>query len=785
MRAPPTAWWAVLVALLCPAAAWWAFGALPALRLSPPEPTSIDDLYALLHPPGPAEVRWTRNGVPVPSLDGRQVVPASMTTKGEVWRVSVGDDAVEATVGNLAPHVVGWLAHDPPRNDQDLELVLEGNPIDGDPLSYRIRWTVDGVPAPAWDDQQAVPAASTESGQTWTVEVVPTDGELDGDSLALGAVIDGRQAWGVHAGEAASGRAVTDFVPTPFEAGLVGLAVLGLVGRFLGREATPEAPSERGLGWVFAAVTAALVLLHLQLNPLWVPTGSDADSWYQSVLALTQDVPYPPNRWPLYGWMTAALDHLSPDPTFVAAQGVSLLATAAALTALFRLGQVVFGLPGALAVVLATLAFPQVPNAAGWTNAYALWAAGAVVAVAGLADAARGRTGGFVMVGLGVTVVLAAMEKGLPLGLMLAGLGGLSWLAVTGPGRGLRLAWLAAPLTAVAIAYAAFPIDLMTLDAQVVSPYLEQGVAESGGGQPPPPPPPPGGAPGGEVLAPVGGEDLTGDGYVFGQSMAPSTVFTTFSRLGSSGPGLQVEKLARTWQRLHVVWPSLGGPLLLALVIGGGIGVVGSVWRGRGAFAGWAGVAAVCAGVLPSVAAEFNLRFLHPMLLVVPLLLVAPVAVLTAARAGPWRWLPLGFLPVALLPGSPWTEMKLSGEHLTRVAGPDTVGVTVYHHLAESFPDAELEVTVPASIALVALDGRAGRYHATDRRFHETSDAVELDPSRHVLRIKGGAEGTRYRGLSGRKVVASWPIPTDPAGVDRADSAGAGLTVELLGPGGG
>ncbi|MEY3213137.1 MAG: hypothetical protein RIT28_3618, partial [Pseudomonadota bacterium] len=285
-------------------------------------------------------------------------------------------------------------------------------------------------------------------------------------------------------------------------------------------------PRGRGAALVFVLSLVWLWVIQARDNPSWVPRGADWDSWILSALALRADVPYPMSRWPLYGGLTAALDLLLiGQPVFIAAQLTSMLATAVMIMALWRVARPLVGGPGAWAMAPLTLMFPTVVEQGVWANGYALWCAAAVVAVMGLVELARGGGKGWAAVsGAGIAGVLAVMDKGLGLGLMLLGLAGLtvSGLALQAPaGERLsvftrRAAWGLAPVLALALAYAAFPEPLASLDAQV---------RIAAGSRAPDVMPT---ADGGRLMAPPmsqGGELLLDEGgYVFGRSMSPATV---------------------------------------------------------------------------------------------------------------------------------------------------------------------------------------------------------------------------------------------------------------------
>ena len=49
--------------------------------------------------------------------------------------------------------------------------------IDFDPISYEVRWAIDGVPDAAWDGAWAIPSSDTALGEEWTCEVRADDGD--------------------------------------------------------------------------------------------------------------------------------------------------------------------------------------------------------------------------------------------------------------------------------------------------------------------------------------------------------------------------------------------------------------------------------------------------------------------------------------------------------------------------------------------------------------------------------------------------------------------------------
>jgi hypothetical protein len=66
-------------------------------------------------------------------------------------------------------------------------IVVAGEDIDGDEVSYRYAWSVDG--ADAGVDAATVSGVDTEDLQVWTVTVTPTDGALDGEAASASVTI--------------------------------------------------------------------------------------------------------------------------------------------------------------------------------------------------------------------------------------------------------------------------------------------------------------------------------------------------------------------------------------------------------------------------------------------------------------------------------------------------------------------------------------------------------------------------------------------------------------------
>lgn len=124
-------------------------------------------------------------------------VPATRTTKGETWRVvGVAFDgkregegfSAQTTILNTPPVATVSLVPATPRTDDALGATATSTDADGDEVTYRWSWTVDGQAADGLDGPM-VPSDRTVRGQQWVVTVVPNDGEADGEPVTAATTI--------------------------------------------------------------------------------------------------------------------------------------------------------------------------------------------------------------------------------------------------------------------------------------------------------------------------------------------------------------------------------------------------------------------------------------------------------------------------------------------------------------------------------------------------------------------------------------------------------------------
>jgi len=165
------------------------------VALTPAQPTTLDALtvtYTYGDDDGDGEsgtvFAWHRNGV-VQTAQTSATLPASATSKGETWFVSVtpsdgvdeGDTVNSATVTvlNSAPVVTDLeVSDEAPDTTDDVSFTFASNDPDGDTVaSSESRWRLDGTPQASLHNTSTLPALATRPGDVWDVQVRVADGE--------------------------------------------------------------------------------------------------------------------------------------------------------------------------------------------------------------------------------------------------------------------------------------------------------------------------------------------------------------------------------------------------------------------------------------------------------------------------------------------------------------------------------------------------------------------------------------------------------------------------------
>ena len=461
---------------------------------------------------------------------------------------------------------------------------------------------------------------------------------------------------------------------------------------------------------VFLACLLGLVVRQQVTESGWIPRGADWDTWYTSALAIRAGTLYPSSRWPLYGALAAVLDLVLPGPLHLHAMVVSLTATALSAAGLFHLGQRTMGTLAGLVVAALLLLFPMNLEMAAWMNGYPLWVAGAVWAVVGVAEGARSpRAAPWALAGLGGGAVLAVMAKGIGLGALLGATAVVVALLAHRRRAGRPLVAFALPVLALALAYAAFPRALMSLDTQALLP--ETAAVDSPA------------APAALGVAPMSRED----GYVFGKSMGPLTVWRTLALVHSlNDPTTRALRLERSKGMLAAAFPGVGPVHLGLLALGALAGLWTSLHQRRwDRLAAWSGATVVVLGGMPALSSNLNLRFLAPGMAMVPLFAVG-LATLPLRRL---PWAPLLALGLLSWSASPWRTGAWTREWMTTGGARFETGV--WYDLDTQFPGVPIWVDQPLRGGLFAVDGRGGGFLDPQTPLEQAT--APLDPAAWLL----------------------------------------------------
>ncbi len=179
----------------------------PQISLAPLSPTTSDDLsYSIvIEASDPNDdlvgyyATWLHNGSPRADYADATTIPASATSRGDVWQVIVtAYDATdlegpavtaEVTVLNTAPSVTVELSPAAATTIDDIVLTLTAADADDDTVTTTITWSLNTNPSAAHAGFNTIPAADTTRGETWTVSVTPNDGTVDGDAATATVTI--------------------------------------------------------------------------------------------------------------------------------------------------------------------------------------------------------------------------------------------------------------------------------------------------------------------------------------------------------------------------------------------------------------------------------------------------------------------------------------------------------------------------------------------------------------------------------------------------------------------
>ena len=139
----------------------------------------------------PSTITWYKDSVEQTALANQNTVPASLTTKGENWTVSVyGYDGTDLSIDSLESSVFiqnsnpSVTIEDMPENisfvdNQALGLTIlpEFSDADNDQINFQISWLRNGFTEGSLDNSTFVAAQYFGAGQLWTCQITFDDGE--------------------------------------------------------------------------------------------------------------------------------------------------------------------------------------------------------------------------------------------------------------------------------------------------------------------------------------------------------------------------------------------------------------------------------------------------------------------------------------------------------------------------------------------------------------------------------------------------------------------------------
>ena len=142
------------------------------------------------------EIIWYRDGTRYSAYNDMTYVLDQSTAKGETWmaKARVNDglmwsewvETAEVDILNTPPEVtsIAMLPEGSLNTAMDLSLVWEQSDLDGDAeMNSQIHWWVNGDWIREYDGWTSIPASETIRDQSWSVQVIPGDGDDLGSSM--------------------------------------------------------------------------------------------------------------------------------------------------------------------------------------------------------------------------------------------------------------------------------------------------------------------------------------------------------------------------------------------------------------------------------------------------------------------------------------------------------------------------------------------------------------------------------------------------------------------------
>ena len=177
----------------------------PIVSISPSDPSTHQDIeVSLVDAATDADkdnlsyrFRWLKNGEEQTDYSGQTVIPASATSKGELWKVQVwATDGLEdgypggaqVAIANTVPTATATLTPAVPTTSSELVVTVDGSDDDGDTVTATYAWSKNST---LFDEVTGgiLSAEHTARGDVWQVIVTPTDGEDTATPITLSVSI--------------------------------------------------------------------------------------------------------------------------------------------------------------------------------------------------------------------------------------------------------------------------------------------------------------------------------------------------------------------------------------------------------------------------------------------------------------------------------------------------------------------------------------------------------------------------------------------------------------------
>jgi len=154
------------------------------VAITPQPATARDDLRAVFR--GEAVVRsyrWEKNGYLLPGEDTDTLTRNNLQKGDEITVVIETDKGAEqasVSIVNARPQILSVPFRDPHvRRGADIEVEPEVVDVDGDTVSFRYSWVVNGAPVPM-NDSPRLTGDLFRKGDRISLQVVPFDGTDEG-----------------------------------------------------------------------------------------------------------------------------------------------------------------------------------------------------------------------------------------------------------------------------------------------------------------------------------------------------------------------------------------------------------------------------------------------------------------------------------------------------------------------------------------------------------------------------------------------------------------------------